>query len=304
MAEVMTTNMFRSCAHTAQGIMNELNKKMLLFVAKDERDVMRLVEILNSLWQRDGKTHMLDYMRKCRGRDGNTFSLEAVQCMGGSVFRYDKNGSGQVILVPQKDDAFPFCPARPHRNRNRSRPRIRISVGYHGGMIRFPLFLSGCFKHSCKNKNSSQQQFLLQVAPKMPDPYVAPVVLRNMTYFVSNHLVGNGVQVIYVEEDTEDNSKGEETHIVHQGKGLEHYTKGSLIHVYARKVHCFLPREGYLVFQAIDDVWFFCKAGTQGRGTGHVIACLDYPMLLLYIKSADLCCKEVFKALQHGDDKC
>ena len=267
-AHIMSQNMYNVCKTTTQDIMEEINKKFYLFHYKDELDVQKLLETLNSLWRESrGRIEMVNHIKNAIGTDGVSFPSYAAQLMERTYFVHEPKLDA-ILLSTGKSTKFPFCPIRPHRSIGAS---VNISVGYNTKMIRFPMFVSGCFKSSCK-KTTQDKQFMPQVVPSTPGVYISKQILTDMSEFIKKHCMGTRVHLVRLDEDVDDweeESKSYVTlHIVHGGEGLAHCIQGRPLCEFIKNPHMFIFREniiGCMLFTSTDNDVYLCAI--MGRDT-------------------------------------
>ena len=243
--EVMTANMKDACCLDVPGIMKEVNKRAVLFKSthtneQDHRqNVERLVGMVNSLWNKlNEKQRMVDHLQETVGRGGKTFDKRFIaEIKNQSVFTHNSDtNSLNLVLKSRKDMLLPVCPIRPHNNPCAT--GVQVKVGYSHRMIKFVLFVSGCYKASCSHSQSENRSaFYAGVFLHMPNVFLCPTVEADSERFLDTYFVSTRVKVHQIsqpqkewyEQPTEDeyvdatNAEYEIDSVIHNGKGVYHY---------------------------------------------------------------------------------
>ena len=300
---VMNENMRSTCRSTVTDIANEINKRTALF-APGEDPVGRLLVLINNLWNEgDGKRLMVRHMNQAVGRLGKKYNKHWISRMSNnSKFVYDSSRKtiNLVVDTDPKTMTLPFCPRRPHNNDNNNNHHnnkgVLVTVGYSSKMIRFILFVSGCFKTSCQTDEKGH--FLPKVLLSMPNVFVCPLVQREAERFLSTTFHGTRVRVTRIvicggtqpnkdgdyeqikddlevdgmeaiwedsvekEEGMGEGGKGSEEvvyteDLVHGGKGVHVYVPEGNFSNLVRRLFMFIP-DNILAFSLVTNTYIVC----------------------------------------------
>lgn len=266
---VMNDNMKSVCRTSAREMMEEINKKTVLFDPEIDSPSL-LLSIVNSLWNSRGKERTLRHMKTTVGNHGKKYDAGCINRMNNSKFVYDSKKETINLVVDSRSDSnlfMPFCLRRPHNKRQTG--GLVINVGYSCKMIRFVLFQSRCFKRSCHSQG--QGQFLPNLEMPMRNVFVAPIVERDAETFFTKKFRDTKVRVIEINrcmsedepainpEEEFDVAKAriQTEDIVHDGLGAFIYIhEGNFVNS-IRNVFMFM-KDRVLVFSLVTNMYLVC----------------------------------------------
>lgn len=278
-ASVMTGNMESTCRLGVGEICAEINKKCVIFPPNKNNHVTLLLSLVNDLWTTcGGRAKMVERMKKLVGRAGKRYCSTIVNNVKRrSSFVYDSvHGTINLALNGSGTACLPFCPARPH-NKSDCTSDVRVKLGYSARMIRFVLFVTGCFKASCRNPGSG---FIPDVHLVMPNVFLCPSLQRRVQRYMSQYLRGPRVRVQSIEKH-EDDEDFVVRDVVHDSRGVYAFIKDSSdICKSVRRLFMFVDRR-VLVFSPVGSMQCLACIGTSNP---EVYVARDSALLVYYME--------------------
>ena len=271
--EVRTVNDYVSsnCAWRTSDIMDAMNKRTFLFA--DTTDPTLLLQILNDLWEENGREMLVNHMTTERSEYGTVYKQQNINAAKKSRLIYHDNSA---TLVMGTSKTLPFCPVRAHRKQQ------AVSVHVVHNRIKF-LIMSKCFKSSCQQTRVSPKVYLC-----MSDVFVTPPLALEMEAFFN--LFKNPSTRMLSLVATDDGAMDVE-YVVHEQKGVGIYIQKSF-KLDVMDVYMFL--EDVLVVRLSMGLYVACLMQPK------MITCasVHHRLIIHYLLEKRLCPTDRVKALE------
>ena len=190
----------RQCSRSITGIMEQVNKRCILFTEKyTKNDIHKLERITNDLWNKS-KFEVVKRMSVSKPDEG-VYTAQEIELVKNIGFKHNVcNNTLSMTIGPSFK--IPFCLMRAHHNPVTSTIGW---VGYDKDMIRLGLFVH-CFKESCKGKHFMPDGHMIFTFPfyaphiqKKVHDYVKDVRMNDPQLFrISSNTEENQVTVLYI----------------------------------------------------------------------------------------------------------
>ena len=291
-AKVMNDNISEVCRDSVAIMVKEVNKRIVLFEDIDD-PTSRLLSVINELWVKTGRQLFADVMSRALGRADKKFdNLLIKNVVKKSKFILDKSQDTINLTMDGRTPSINFCPRRPHTKPQRN---VKVTVGYSSKMIKFVLFVSGCFSTSCRHR-----RFLPGVPLNMPNIFVTKCIQAEIESFFYSTFCHAGVRVIRLYESNERGQVWKEE-VIHQGMGAKCLFLGVRLDVEFRRLFAFLRKTKFLAFSIhTRNLYIACKAPLEGTQSPIVYASSSPNSLLTCLKEKKVIQESLFTNLVHA----